>query len=164
MSKHSLFAAPALFALLAFSPGAAVAQTQQSDTITATGTGQTRVVPKNRHSNASIVAAVDAARKASIKGALKEAHEYALQYAKDADMTLGTVISVSDAQTNGYIGPGYIGPGFIGGSFGPSQYCGTIQQLVGRPARGKKPKFRKVHRCFVPRFAFTTLTVTYSAS
>jgi uncharacterized protein YggE len=164
MSKHSLLAAPALFALLAFSPAAAQAQTQQADTITATGTGQIRVVPTNRHSNASIVAAVDSARKAAIKGALKEAHEYALQYAKDSDMKLGAVISVSDAQTNGYIGPGYVGPGFIGGSFGPNQYCGTIEQIVGRPVKGKRPKFRKVHRCFVPRFAYTTLSVTYSAS
>lgn len=86
----------------------AVAQpssTSAVPTITATGTGQTRVLPRNRHSNASIAAAVDAARKASIAGALKEAHEYALDYAAAVGMTLGNVISVSDAQTNSVYGP-----------------------------------------------------------
>jgi hypothetical protein len=27
-----------------------------------------------------------------------------------------------------------------------------------------KPKFKQVHRCIVPQFAYTTLTVTYSAT
>ena len=40
------------------------------------------MLPKNRRSNASIAAAVDAARKASIGGALMEAHEYAIDYAQ----------------------------------------------------------------------------------
>jgi uncharacterized protein YggE len=135
------------------------AATSAGDTITATGTAQTRVVPKNRHSNASIAAAVERAHKASIAGALKQAHEYAVLYAKAVGMTLGTVVSVSDAQ-NSFYGPGP----FAGiGPFGPGQFCGTIQQLMGRPVKGQKPKFKKVHRCFVPRFAFATLTVTYSA-
>lgn len=131
-----------------------------AQTVTATGTAETRVVPKNRHSNASIAAAVDRARRASIAGALKQSHEYALDYAKAVGLTLGSVVSVSDAQS------GFYGPGPIAtiGPFGPDQYCGTIQQLVGRPAKGQKPTFKKVHRCFVPRFAYESLTVTYSAS
>jgi uncharacterized protein YggE len=141
----------------------AVAQSAQSSsaqTITATGTAQTRVVPKNGNSSASIAAAVDRARTASIAGALKEAHEYAVDYAKAVALTLGSVISVSDAQS------GFYGPGpFVGiGPFGPGQYCGTTQQVVGKPVKGQRPKTTKVHRCFVPPFAIETLTVTYSAS
>ena len=75
-------------------------------------------------------------------------------------MKLGSVISVSDAQANGFYphGPGAIGP------FGPGQFCGTVRQPVGKPAPGHKPTFKTVHRCIVPRFAVTSLTVTYSAS
>lgn len=135
------------------------AGSQSGQTITATGTGQSRVLPKNRHSNASIARAVNAARKASIAGALDEAHEYALDYAKAVGLTLGNVISVSDAQSNSFCGPGpVIGP------FGPGRYCGTVRQPVGRPVKGKKPTFKTVHRCFVPRFASITLSVTYGAS
>ena len=162
MLGRGVMVTAAAAALLAAAPaGAQQAQTQQGQTITATGTGQARVHPKNRNSNASIAAAVDAARKVSVRSALKEAREYAGTYAAATGMTLGSVISVSDQSTNGFYGFG--GP-FLG-PFGPNQYCGTIEQLVGpRPAPGQRPKLKKVHRCIVPRFAYTTLTVTYGAS
>ena len=161
MHIRMAFGAALIAVILTTTPATAQpAQTATAPTVTATGTGQTRVTPKNRHSNASIAAAVDSARKASIAGALKEAHEYAQDYAKAVGLRLGSVISVSDAQTNGF----FYGPGPVGiGPFGPGQYCGTIQQVVGRPVNGHKPRFKKVHRCIVPRFAYTTLTVMYSA-
>ncbi|MBV8911574.1 MAG: hypothetical protein JOZ05_00890, partial [Acetobacteraceae bacterium] len=59
---------------------------------------------------------------------------------------------------------GFYGPGQLAGPFGPGRYCGTVRQVVGRPVKGKKPTFKRVHRCFVPRFAFVTLSVTYAAS
>ena len=153
-------------ALVAATPAVAQSPQTQDKTVTATGTGQARVHAKNRHSNASIAAAVDAARRAAIRSAVDEAHEYALDYAKGTGLTLGSVISLSDATANGSYGP--YGPGpFIGpfiGPFGPNQYCGTTEQVVGKPAPGTRPKFKKVHRCYVPPFAYTTLTVTYSAS
>lgn len=163
MKRWMSLGAAMLAALVVTAP--AVAQPGSSSTgstITATGTGQSRVLPKNRHSNASIAAAVDAARKASIAGALSEAHEYALDYAKAVGLTLGNVIAVSDAQTSSpYYGPGpftQIGP------FGPGQYCGTVTQPVGKPVKGQKLKLKRVHRCFVPRLAYISLAVTYSAS
>ncbi len=160
MRRHVVSGVAAIAILLGAAPAfAQSAQSPTGDTITATGTSQTRVVPKDRHSNASIAAAVDRAHKASIGGALKQAHEYAVDYAKAVGLKLGSVISVSDA-TNSFYGPGPLGIG----PFGPGQYCGTLRQVVGRPARGQKPKFKTVHRCIVPRFAFATLTVTYSAS
>jgi hypothetical protein len=116
------------------------------------------VVPKNRDSNASIAAAVEKAHRASIAGALREAHEYAELYAKAVGMKLGSVISVSDAQN------GFYGPGTIIGPFGPDRFCGTITRVIGRPVKGQKPKLKRVHRCFVPQFASATLTVTYAAS
>lgn len=159
MSGRAVLAAAAAASLLAASP--ALGDTE-GKTVTATGTGQVRVKPKDRHSNASIVAAFDAARKAAIGGALSDAHEYALAYAHGVGLTLGGVISVSDAQTNGFYGP--FGPGTYFGPFGPNKFCGRTRQLLGRPAPGVKPTFKRVYRCFVPPFASTTLTVTYSAS
>jgi uncharacterized protein YggE len=160
MKRHVLSGVAVVAMLLGTSPAfAATTTTPSGDTITATGTGQTLVKPKNRHSNASIAAAVDRAHTASIAGALKQAHEYATEYAKAVGLTLGSVVSVSDAQ-NGFYGPG---PFFIG-PFGPGQFCGDIRQPVGRPVKGQKLKFKTVHRCFVPRFAYATLTVTFSAN
>ena len=154
------FALPAIIAALT-APAPALAD--QAKSITATGTGQVKVVPKNRNSNASIVAAVDAARKAGIAGAMSEAHEYAEDYAQAAGLTLGAVISVSDAQANR---PFYYGPAPFSGPFGPNQYCGNVPQPVFSLANGKRKlvRIKRVHRCFVPPFAVTTLTVTFAAS
>ena len=158
--RRGVLGAVVIALLLATTPAIAQPATgSTAQTITATGTAQKRVVPKNRASNASIAAAVEKAHKASIAGALKQAHEYAELYAKAVGMTLGNVISVSDAQ-NGFYGPG---PFAAIGPFGPGRFCGTITRIVGRPVRGQKPKLKRVHRCFVPAFASATLTVTYAA-
>ncbi|MDQ6841253.1 MAG: SIMPL domain-containing protein [Actinomycetota bacterium] len=146
-------------ALLAAAPAVAA----QTSTVTATGTAQAKVLPKNRHSNASIQTAYDAAQAASITGAVKDAHEYALDYAQQGGLTLGALVSVSDQQSNGFYGPGF---GGFGGPFGPGQFCGTVQQPIFKRVNGrhKVVGFKKVHRCIVPPFAYTTLSLTYSAS
>lgn len=144
--------------VLAAAPAAAA----QPDTVTATGTGQHRVHPKNRKSNASIAAAYDAARQEAIAGALKEAHTYALAYAKGVGLKLGAVQSVSDVQNGFFYGPGeFVGP------FGPGQFCGTLRQPIFKKEKHGRRKVigtKKVHRCFVPRSAFVSLTVTYAAT
>jgi hypothetical protein len=153
-----LLASGATLALAAAPVAAAQAQGQ---TVTATGTSLRKVHPANRHNNASIVSAYDAARRAAIGGALTQAHEYAVQYAKAVGLTLGPVLSVSDAQ-NGFYGPGpFFGP------FGPNQFCGTLRQPIFKKGKSGKRKVvgtKKVHRCIVPQFANETLTVTYSAT
>lgn len=141
---------------------AAPAAAAQPDSVTATGTGQHLVHPENRKSNASIAAAYDAARQAAIGGALKEAHKYALAYAKGVGLTLGAVQSISDVQ-NGF----FYGPGQFAGPFGPDQFCGTLRQPIFKKEKKGRRKVvgtKKVHRCFVPRSAFVTLTVTYAAT
>ena len=141
---------------------AAQAPTAQAQTVTATGTGESAVHPRDRHNNASIVRAYDAARHAAIGSALRQAHEYASGYAKAVGLTLGHVVSVSDAQSGGV----FYGPGPFFGPFGPNQFCGTLRQPIfkkGKHGRRKVVGSKKVHRCIVPRFATITLTVTYSA-
>jgi uncharacterized protein YggE len=160
MSGRVVVAAAVVAALVVAVPAAADPSQTQSKTVTATGTGQVRVHAKNRHSNSSIAAAVASARKAAVARALGEAHEFALAYAKGGNMTLGAVISITDQQA-GFYGPG---PGTFFGPFGANRYCGTTQQVIGPITPGVRPTFKKVYRCVVPRFAFSTLTVTYSAS
>jgi hypothetical protein len=129
--------------------------------VTATGTAEVRVRPADRHSNSSIAAAVEAAHRAGIAGALAQAQEYAQEYASAVGLTLGSVESVTDVVPQG----GY-GFGSFFGPFGPNQFCGTIRQAVFKGVRKHRKviRFKKVHRCFVPQFEATTLTVTYSAS
>lgn len=166
--KVSFLLSACLIALVFAAPAGAV----QTSTVTATGTGQGRVLPKNRNSNASIKAAYEAAHTASVAAAMSEAREYAVEYAQAAGLTLGPVVSVTDAQNNSFYGSGgFVGPGgfygsFGGAPFGPNQFCGTVRQPIFKSVNGhrKVVRFKKVHRCFVPGFATTTLTVTYSAT
>jgi uncharacterized protein YggE len=162
--RFSLMLSACLVALVVAAPALArPAVTGTGSSVTATGTGQGNVAPKNRNSNASILAAVDAAHKASVAAAMKEAREYALQYAHAAGLTLGSVTSVSDANNNiGYFGPG----GFFFSQFGPNQFCGIVHQPIFKRVNGhrKVVRVKKVRRCFVPPFVSTTLSVTYSAS
>jgi len=155
-----------LVPMLLASMSVAVAPALADSTVTATGSQQEKVVPKNRHNNASIVAAVNAAEQAGIAGAIANAHSLAEQYAAAAGLTLGDVQSVTDVSGNGYYGP--YGP-FGFGPFGPGKYCGTVVQVTFKKShkKGKKPVIshrRKVHRCFVPQYEVTTLSVTYAAS
>jgi uncharacterized protein YggE len=158
MSPRALAVVPVVAALVAAAPAGAA---DQSQSVTATGTAQIKVEPKNRKSESSIEAAVEAARKAGIPAAIKDAHGYALQYAHAAGLTLGAIESVSDATQGAF---GY-GPGFYG-SFGPNQFCGTVRQPIFKVVAGKRKVVgtKKVHRCFVPPSVATVLTVTYSAT
>ena len=160
MRPRMLVALVAGCTVLAAAPAAAVAAA--SGTVTATGTGERAVHPKNRHDNASIVSAYDAARHAAIGGALKDAHTNALAYAKGVGLTLGSVVSVSDAENSVFYGPGeFVGP------FGPNQFCGTLRRAILKKQKNGRRKVvgtKKVHRCIVPSFASVSLTVTYSAT
>ena len=158
MSPRSLVLVSVVAALTAAAPATA----DQGQSVTATGSAQIKVVPKDRKSNSSIAAAVDAAHQAGIPAAIKDAHGYAVKYAKAAGLTLGAILSVSDASNNN--GFAY-GPGFYG-LFGPNQYCGTVRRPILKVVDGKRKVVgtKKVHRCFVPPFAVTVLTVTYSAT
>jgi Protein of unknown function (DUF541) len=161
MSVRSLVLAPAVAALVMAAPAIA----DQAKSVTATGVGTVKVVPKNRKSESSIEKAVDAARKAGIRGALRDAHEYARLYAQAASLTLGPVISVSDAQSQGFGVYASVGAPFYG-PFGPNKYCGILRRPVVKVVNHKRKVVatKRVRRCFVPPFEATTLTVTYSAT
>jgi hypothetical protein len=78
------------------------------------------------------------------------------------DTVTATGTSQSAVQNSVFYGPGqFISP------FGPNQFCGTLRQPIIKKEKNGRRKVvgtKKVHRCIVPRSAFVTLTVTYSAT
>ncbi len=162
MSRRWLLVVSILAVLALAAPAAA----DSSLSVTATGTGNVRVLPHNRKSNASIGAAYAAARRASVPAAIAQAHVFALRYAQAAGLTLGSITAVSDAQNQN--GPFFYGPGPFFGPFGPGQFCHVFRahtQTRFGPGNTKKVVKVKRHRmCVVPQFSSTTLTVTYAAT
>lgn len=164
MSRRLMVLVGVLAGLTGAAP--AVAASPLPGSVTATGTKLVQVRPTDRNRNSSIQAAVAAAQKAGIDGALASARSNAVRYAKAAGLTLGTIVSVSDVQNNGggfFSGP--YGPGGFFGPFGPDQYCGIERRPVFKIVnhRHKLVRLRKIHACIVPRYETTTLTVTYNA-
>jgi hypothetical protein len=125
-------------------------------TITAVGTAQEKVTPKDPKDNASIKDAVEAAHKASIPAAIQEAKEEGTALASASGLTLGAIQSVDENVNNGFYG-GY----GIYTPFGPNQFCGTITRRVRK--NGHRVS-KKVHRCFVPPFVTTTVAVTFATT
>jgi hypothetical protein len=161
MSRRLLSLAAVSVALTVVTPAVAA----EAQSVTATGSDAVKVTPTNRHSNASILAAVEAAENAGITGAVPAAHTRALKYAAAVGLTLGAVESISDVQ-NSQVLIGPIGVYSSPGPFGPNQYCGTERRATVKIVN-KRPKVvrvRKVHVCDVPSSETTTLTITYAAT
>ena len=97
-------------------PASALAQTPGPDrTIEATGVASVKVkAPSDRTHEAPIRAAVEAAEQKALPRAVAEARSKATELAKLSGMTLGAVVSISDAGSSPY------GP-FFNGTFGPDR-------------------------------------------
>jgi Protein of unknown function (DUF541) len=130
--------------------------------VAAQGVASVKVVaPKDRQHEAPIRAAVEAAEAKALPRAIAAAREKATELAKLAGLTLGPVISISDAPTSIY-GPFF---GFYG-TFGPDRFCGTIRTPVfKRNKAGKRVRTgtRTRHTCRVPPTVTSTVTVTFAA-
>ena len=141
----------------------AAAQAASDQTITALGTGQAKVKPADRHSNASIKTAVDEAYDRAVPRAIADAREDGQKIAAASNLLLGAILSVDE---NVASFPFYYGPANQG-RFGPDTYCQTIRRVIHRRDRNGRlhvvrTKRRKV--CHVPEFATSTLAVTFQAS
>jgi hypothetical protein len=131
-------------------------------TVAAQGAASVKVTaPKDRQHEAPIRAAVEAAENKALPRAIADARDKAAQLAKLAGLTLGPIVSISDAPTSIY-GPFF---GFYG-TFGPDRFCGTIRTAVfKRNKAGKRVRVgtRSRHTCRVPPTVTSTVTVTFSA-
>jgi Protein of unknown function (DUF541) len=130
--------------------------------VAAQGVASVKVVaPKDRQHEAPIRAAVEAAEAKALPRAIAAAREKATELAKLAGLTLGPVISISDAPSSVY-GPFF---GFYG-TFGPDRFCGTIRTPVfkrNKAGRRVRTGTRTRHTCRVPATVTSTVTVTFAA-
>jgi len=134
-------------------------------TVTAQGVASVKVVaPKDRTHEGPIRAAVEAAEAKALPRAMAAAREKATALARLSGLTLGAIVSVSDAQTSPY---GPFGYGFYG-TFGPDRFCGTVRTSVFKTDKttGKRRRVgtRTHHACRVPAIITSALTVTFAAS
>jgi hypothetical protein len=155
----------AVLAVVAAGLPAAPAVAQQpaaGKSVQVLGVGEADVKPKNRRNNASIQRAVDRAEAAALPRAFRAAGVRAAELARLSGLTLGEVISVSDAPASPY-GPFGFGP--FEGTFGPGRWCGTIRRSVVRRVDGRRRRVTRTRRvCHFPSEVYVSVTVTYAAS
>jgi uncharacterized protein YggE len=155
-------------ALLAAGSGttATAQSTTAGKTVTAVGIGQVTVTPKDRHNNASIVAAVEASEAKAIPQAVQAARERATALAQAGGLTLGAVQSVEETQQQfPFYGPG--GLNAYPAPFGKDKYCGDERRpRFVRDSNGRRrvSGSRLVHVCRPPRFVNINLSVTFAAT
>jgi hypothetical protein len=156
--------APALsISLLALSAlAAAPAHAQQpATTLTANGIGEAKPEPENRRSDASIRKAVAAANAKALPEAMASARAHAAELATAAGVTLGPLVSISDAPNNGY--------GFFvqNGTFGNGHYCGKVRntRTVVRNGARRRVATKGTHRvCRIPPEVYATVSLTFSVT
>jgi hypothetical protein len=142
---------------------AATAHAQQpAPTVASQGAASVKVKPpSDRKHEAPIRAAVEAAEAKALPRAINDARSKAADLARLSGLTLGAIVSISDAPTSPY-GPFF---GFYG-TFGPDRFCGTVRTSVfKRDKSGKRVRVgtRTHHTCRVPPTVTSTVTVTFAA-
>ena len=161
MSRLRSFVSAPLVGLIGVALFATPAHAQQP-TLTATGTGEAKPAPEDRHSDASIHAAVDAANVAALPKAIADARAHAARLATAAGMTLGPLLSIADTPNNGY--PFYYGQN---GTFGNDHFCGKVRntKTVVRNGVRRRVAAKGTHRiCRVPPEVYATVSLTFSVS
>jgi hypothetical protein len=130
-------------------------------TVAAQGAASVKVkAPSDKKHEAPIRAAVEAAEAKALPRAIDAARAHAADLARLSGLTLGAIVSVSDAPASPY-GPFF---GFYG-TFGPDRFCGTIRtSVVKRDKSGKRRRVgsRARHICRVPPTVTSNVTVTFA--
>jgi hypothetical protein len=132
--------------------------------IRAHGAASTAVESNDRSRNRSIRRAILAARREIAPRAAVAARRSVARAASAADLRLGAIVSVAEAE------PYYYGTSFYDaalGSFGPGRFCGIVKRPIVRtdPETGVRKVVRRVRsrRCFVPSPYGVQFTVEYEA-
>jgi uncharacterized protein YggE len=149
-----------LAALIGVALFATPAHAQQQPTLSATGMGMVKPAPKDRHSDASIRAAVNAANTAALPKAIADARVHAAQLAAAAGVTLGPLLSIADAPNSG-ISSYYL----QNGTFGNGHFCGKVRntKTVVRDGKRRRVAAKGTHRiCRVPPQLSTAVSLTFS--
>jgi hypothetical protein len=133
--------------------------------VLASGAASARVRPRDRKRSRSIKSAVLSVRRAVTPRAATAARRNAEVAAEAAGLSLGTIVSVSEAP------PIYYGSAFYDGalgSFDPGRFCGIVRKPILRrnPETGANEVVRRVprRRCFFPTSYGVRMEVRYEAS
>jgi hypothetical protein len=128
-----------------------------ANSVVVIATGQAKVTPENRQSNASIRAAVQEALRVAAPRALINARVSAANIATASNLTLGVITGVED-QSVYFNGFNY--------QFGPNRFCGKVtrRKVVRVDGKRKVIKLPSKRRCNVPEFAQANLRVTFAAT
>jgi hypothetical protein len=143
----------------------ATAQAQApAKSVTALGTAPAKVTPKNRRSNASIKAALEAADVVARPKALAAARERAAELAQTGGLVLGGIVAVSDVPASPF---GPFNSYALQGTFGLGKFCGVVR--VYHTRRDSNGRIRRVpgrrHRvCRFPSQISVSLSVTFAAT
>jgi uncharacterized protein YggE len=158
MRVAQLIAAGAV--VLAF-PAGALAQATPP-TLTASGTASAVPEPDNRRSETSIRAAVEAAEADALPRAVADARTHATALAAAAGLTLGALISISDAApTSPYFS--FYGPL---GTFANGRYCGQVRRTrtVVRDGVRRRVSAGTRRVCRIPPQVLSSVQLTYAVS
>jgi len=152
--------AAAAVALASGGPPPAPPADPAANTVVATASAQSRVVAPPRRSNATIEAAMRAARARALPRAVAAARNEADALAAAAGLRAGTVIGIRrDSSPLGYWDQD-------SGRFGPAVWCGRVYdgRRLRRSADGTTKRVSSFHRgCPVPKTTSIRVTLTYAA-
>lgn len=156
LSKRAAQLIAAAAVLLAFPTGALA----QTPTLTASGTASAVPEPENRRSETSIRAAVEAAEAAALPRAVADARTHATALAAAAGLTLGALITISDAPANPY---SFYGPL---GTFPNGRYCGQVRRTrtVVRDGVRRRVAAGTRRMCRIPPQVVSSVQLTYAVS
>lgn len=129
-------------------------------TVTAIGSAAIPVRRPVELNDATIAAAVHAARDAAGPKAVVKAREEAERLAASLGLRLGALQSISEESSSPFF--------FVGaadGTFGMGRYCGTIRRRVMRTTKSGRRvptgKIRSRHLCRVPPSVTSSVSATY---
>lgn len=160
--SRSRIAVAAVTLLTAALPATAAAQ--QPPTITASGVAQVKPEPANRKNNGSIRKAVDEARAKALPQAIANARAHAGELAAAANVTLGSLLSISDTPQAGFP---YFNLYGQDGTFGPGRYCGDVRRsrtVVRDGVRRRVPAKGTRRVCRVPSQVYANVALTFATT
>lgn len=155
-----LIATGSVVLVAALLPSGAAAQTPAAPTLTASGLAQAAPKPADPKSERSIREAVEAAEAAALPKAVAEAKTHAAALAAAAGLTLGPLLSISDAPVNGY--PFY----YQLATFPDGHYCGNVRRTRTVVRNGVRRRVSAGTRrvCRVPPQVFSSVALTFAVS
>src|SRR3954470_14029904 len=167
--RTASLAAAVAAAALAAAPTANAQAPAPTRTLTAVAAGRVTVARDNSaQKNKAIAAAFEPARERAIRLAIAHAREEAQRLAAAGGLTLGPLVSVSEAEPSPFCAAAVGGAYAAEGTFGPGKFCGQIRTPTRRRnAQGRlvgTGRTRSHFGCRVPPEVTQSVSATFAVS